>query len=211
MKRSVELIGAGLLLGASLQAQAAVEVRAALAGGAGEIESPGFDAKIKDFVGGDFRARFEAGEHVFLRGQYVTLSGDEFRTDGQTYDIDTDLDVLRLGAGYGSDWKAIRLYAAIEYIDLDLGIEGESDSTDGIGGSVGIGDQGKSNWAWNLELSVLRLDDLDGASIDASVGYRFTPSLTGLIGVQSYSFEDKDDSDNEFSFGHSYIGIQLSF
>jgi hypothetical protein len=211
MKSSLGLIAAGLLLGATTQTQAAVDVRAALAGGYAEIEAPGLDAKVDDFVGGDFRARFQANEHVFLRGQYLTMSGDEFRANGQDYYVDTDLDVLRLGAGYGSDWNAIRLYAAAEYVDLELGLDGESDGTDGFGASVGIGDQGGGNWVWNVELTALFLDDLRGAGLDASIGYRFTPMFTGLIGVQSYALEDKDDSDNEFNFGQTYIGVQLSF
>jgi hypothetical protein len=211
MKRSLELIGAGLLLGASLQAQAAVDVRAAIASGYGEIEVPGLDAKIEDFVGGDFRARFQANEHVFLRGQYLTMSGSDFRANGQDYDVDTDLDVLRLGVGYGSNWNAIRLYAAAEYVDLKLGIEGEDDNADGLGATVGIGDQGNGSWFWNAELSALLLDDLRGASLEASVGYRFTPTVAGLIGVQSYSLEDSDDSDSEFGFGQVYAGFQLSF
>lgn len=212
MKSSVWLIGAGLM-GAALQAQAAGDVRAAIGSGIFELEGDGDKLESDSLTSFDFRATFKPTDNIFVRGQYMLGSSDKIEIEGDKYDVDTDIDVLRLAVGYGANVSEIRLYGAVEYVDLTLEISGGGESIKGDDNGVaitgGIGDQGTGKWLWNVELSLIKLDELDGASLEASVGYRFTPAFSVGGGLQSYAFEDSDDY--EYNFGQLYIGAQLSF
>ena len=213
MKSSVGLIGAGLL-GAAMQVHAAGgDVRASVGSGFTEIDIDGWNKIKADTTAFDVRGSFKPTDNIFLRGQYLTHSGDKVEISGDKYKADTDIDLLRLAAGYGGNVGSLRLYGAVEYVDVDGELSDDVDSLkyngDGIGITGGISDQGTGNWIWSVELSLLKLDDVDGASFEASLGYRFTPLFSVIGGVQSYAFED--DYDDEYSFGQVYIGAQLSF
>lgn len=202
-------VGFAGLVGTSIQAQAGGSLRAAVGAGSFELDDDdsGLDADA-DLTSFDFRGAFQLSNNVFLRGQYTLNSADKIKVDGTKYDTDIDLNTLRLGAGYGADVGSIRLYGAAEFVKLDFKIEDESDDGNGWGLTIGIGNQSQSNWIWNAELSFLDVEGTTGASVDASVGYRFTPMFAGLFGVQSYAFEDDG---TELTLGSGYLGVQLMF
>lgn len=197
------------LVGTSLQTQAAGSLRAAIGGGGFELDDDeaALDADA-DLTSADFRAAFQIDNHVFLRGEYTHNWSDQIKIDHVEYDADIDLNTLRLGVGYGGDVGSIRMYGVAEYVKLDFSIEDEGDDGSGWGLTFGIGNPLQANWIWNAELSFLDVDSTTGAALDASVGYRFTPMFVGLVGVQSYAFEDDG---SEVSFGNAYIGLQLMF
>ncbi len=194
------------LLGVANGAMAGGEVRAAVAGGLFEIdEDAGFDSQA-DTAGFDIRARVDIDPHFFARGQYLRTQANEIEVDNEDLDIDLDFNTLRLGAGYGGQVGAIRLYGVIEYIDLDLKLDGDDGGDNGYGASVGIADPGKSSFVWNAELSLLDVGGTGGAAFDATVGYRITPAFAVLVGLQSYVFEEDDVelSDGNFTLGGSF-------
>ncbi|WP_428309385.1 outer membrane beta-barrel protein [Hydrocarboniphaga sp.] len=197
------------LLGNSLQAQATGSLRAAIGGGGFDLDDDeaALDAEA-DLNSADFRATFQVDNHVFLRGEYTHNWADQIKIDHVEYDTDIDLNTLRLGVGYGGDVGSIRMYGVAEYVKLDFNIEDEGDDGNGWGLTFGIGNQLQAQWIWNAELSLLDVEGTTGAALDASVGYRFTPMFAGLVGLQSYAFEDDG---SEVSFGNAYIGLQLMF
>lgn len=210
MKTSITSAALGLLLLASSAAYAGGNVSAAIGGGSYEIDvDDGSDVEADDIAGFDLRGHFEVSPNVFLRVGYLTTSGDEVEIGGTNYSADTDIDVVRMGAGYGSNAGSIRVYGAIEYVDFQFGVEGDDDSSDGVGLTAGLSDQGLGNVMWSVELSILALDDLEGGRFDARLGYRFTPMFAAFVGLESYALED--DYDAEFSMGHVFLGGTLSF
>lgn len=213
MKSSAWLIGAGLM-GAAMQVQAAGgDVRASVGAGSFELDPDGGYKLEADTTSFDFRGSFKPTDNIFLRGQYLLSTGDEIEIDGDDYNVDTDINMLRLAVGYGGNVSSVRLYGAVEYVDLDLELSGEGESLegkdDGVALTGGIGDQGLGNWIWSVELSLIKLDETDGAALEASVGYRFSPAFSVVGGLQSLAFED--DYNYEYTFGQLYIGAQLSF
>ena len=190
-------------------AHAGGTVRGAIGTGSFELdEKSGFDADADTTVF-DFRGAFDVSEHVFLRGEYTSASADELDVEGTDFDIDTDISALRLGAGYGANVGGVRLYGVAEFVQLEIEVDGEGEDGNGYGLTGGIADQGKGKLLWSVELSFLDVEETAGATLDATVGYRFTPSLAGVVGLQSYALEDSDE--NELSLGALYLGLEARF
>lgn len=208
MNKQILMITAAGLLAWDYQAHAAGDVRAAFGAGTYEVDTSEGKAE-SDLIGFDLRGSFKPTEKLFLRGEYLSTSGDKIEAGGEKFDIDTEIDVLRLGAGYGVNAGPVRVYGVLEYANVNVEIDGEGDDTNGWGVGGGIADQGSGPWLWNVELSWLSLDEVDGASLDATLGYRFTPALSGLIGVQSYVLEA--DGGDELTLSQFYLGGQFSF
>ncbi len=199
------------LMGMAFSAQAAGgDVRASIGGGSFKVEPDyDYDYEADEVTTFDIRAAFKPTENVFLRGQYLMGSADKLEYAGYDYDTDLDINVLRLGAGYGGNAGSIRVYGALEYVDIEISVDNDEIGDDGVAFTGGIGDQGAGSWLWNVELSLIKLQDSNGASLEATLGYRFTPMFALVGGIQSYAFED--DYDAEYSYGQLHIGGQLSF
>lgn len=199
-------LGLGLL---SSSAFAANHVEARLAGGTYEIDD-GVDKIELESGGLDLRGYFDVSPNVFLRGEYLIASADEFRYAGTDVDSDTDTSVLRLGAGYRGSLGKATLYGTLEYgrVELDNQDVG-SDSDSGVILTGGLQDNGDGAFLWNVELGIAQFDDLEGGLFEFTLGYRFNPSFAIVGGVQAYAFED--DYDTEYNLPNGSLGIRYTF
>ena len=201
------IAGLALAVG-STTALAGNSFDARFASGSTELDD-GFDNVELEGVGFDLRAHFDANESVFVRGSGLSTSGDEGKLNGSSGDVDSELRVLRGGAGYQSVTDSFLLYAVAEYGEAKLSVEDVSATDDGFVLSAGIKDQGKSQFLWQAELGYVAFDELSGAVFEFTVGYRITPSVALLLGGQGYSLKDDDEID--YSISHGTLGARFSF
>lgn len=166
-----------------------------------EIESSGSGISI--------RGQGDLAPHLFLRGSYVSTSGDEVEVDGTDFDIDVDTSVLRAGFGLQGTNASLRYYGALEYAKVELEVEGEGDSENGYVLSGGLGDTGQTAFLWNVELGYITAGDSDGALVAFDLGYRFNPNLALVLGYEGYSVEDDDGVEDLLA--HGSLGIRYQF
>lgn len=179
-----------------------------LVGSAMEIEDD-FDTIEVEGSGFDLRGQVQLTPSLFGRASYLSTESDEVELNGVDVDGDIEFDVLRAGLGLMGANNNLGYFGALEYFDADLTVEGLGEGESGFGASFGLRDAGMTPFIWNVELGILRLEDVDGGMFQADLGYRFNPTVALVGGVQSYALED--DFDVEYAFVQVTLGIRLQF
>lgn len=210
MKPKYLLAAAGFC--AASTAWAGVSIDGRLSGSRFELDD-GVDKIEMDGVGVDARAHAELGPNLFLRGQVLATRGDKGELNGASLDIDNDLSVFRGGAGIQGTTGSVVLYGAAEYGKVKLKVSGPGGSAvgedKGFIGSAGLRDDGSGSFLWQAEIGVLALDESEGAALDFTLGYRFTPGFALVVGAQAYAL--KDDTDVEYRIASGTVGARFSF
>lgn len=160
-------------------------------------------------VGAELRGEFAASDSLSLRGRYSFSQSDEVDLNGETFDADTDISLLRLGASVQVALQAIRIYGALDFAQVETEIEGESNDENGYVISGGIRDLGQGPFIWNVELGYVDIGDASGVAIEGNLGYQVTPSFALIGGIDSYGLED--DFDVEIGLANISFGGRFSF
>lgn len=166
-----------------------------------EIESTGTGISI--------RGQGDLSPNLFVRGSYVSTSGDEVEVDGVDFDIDVDASVLRAGLGLQGTNATLRYYGALEFAKVEIEVEGDGDGENGYVLYGGLGDTGQNAFLWSVELGYIKAGDSDGALFAFDLGYRFNPHLALVIGYEGYAVED--DEGVEDLLAHGSLGIRYQF
>jgi len=197
------------LLGICATPAFAGSIEARLAGGTSEIDD-GVDKLEYDSTGFDLRGSLNLNPNFFVRGSILSVSSDEVEFQGDTFDAEIETTIFRFGGGYETTLGSIVGFGALEYGKVELELEGDGDDDKGAVISLGLKDSGAGAFLWQVELGYLSLKDNKGATLDLTLGYRATPSLAIVGGLQSYAVKD-DEFDEEFTVGNAFIGGRFSF
>lgn len=197
------------LCGACAPAFATNWIDGRFAGGKYELDDDIDEVEAKDAEGFDVRAQFEPSPNVFFRASYLKSKSDELEVnDVDAGAVDFKFDMLRGGVGLQGG-HGLRYYGVVEYGEAGFDIEGEDVEDDGVIAAVGLSDDGSGPLLWNIEAGAVEFDDVDGGVFEATLGYRFNPSVALVAGVQAYRL--KDDFDGDVDVTHGTLGVRISF
>lgn len=205
MKR---VLGGMLLLLGSSNVFSAGNIDLRLAAGSLEFEDGPDEIEIEN-SGFQFRGEAGLSEQFFLRANYLDLSSDEVEVNGVDVNVDVDASVLRAGLGGGGVVGSTFMFGALEYGRLDIEVDGESADDSGYVVSFGIRGNTESPFLWSVELGLVKFDDVDGGTFDATLGYQFNQTFALVGGIQSYYLED--DFNAEADLVTATIGARILF
>lgn len=191
----------GLMLVASSAAVADTMVDGRVAAGIQTLESDSGDLDI-DSLGVDARGHFDIDENLFLRSSVLIARGKA--KAGPSKD-DSELHIFRFGLGYQSALPKAIAYGALEFDRHWLKVGKQVTEHAGLVGSVGARDPGTSPFLWQAELGLLSVGSVGGV-VDVQAGYRITPSMAVLAGLQSYFL-----SEDQQSITSGTVGLRFDF
>lgn len=189
---------AGLLALAAGVAQADSEFDARAVGGSQRFDSA---AGSLDGLGFAVGGRFEASDTIFVRADLLMTRSENNGGNGNS-----DFRVYRGGLGYQHRLPGFVAYGAFDLIRMRLKLGPEVSEDSGFLAAVGIRDAGDGPWLWQAELGALSMDE-PGAGIDLQLGYRASPNITLLTGLQSYLLGGKGDR----QVTHGTAGIRFHY
>lgn len=196
-----------LLVAMPTVASATGYIEARLVANQSEIEADGDKFEV-DTTGYEFRGAFDINDQVGARFSYIGLDGDKVTFEGDDFDVDTTFKFLRIGPTikFSDVGTNMKFYGAAEYVKFTVGAEGEDDSEGGFDLAIGLADKGKTKLLWDAEVGYIKIQDSTGGFVQGSIGYRITPSLALLVGIQSYAVEKGD-----ITFMNGTAGVRFSF
>ncbi len=205
MKKNIAALLAGLLaflVAGPAAAGASVSV-GYLVDSSIEVESDFGDGDIEDGDGFSLQGSFDVAESLFLYGDYFTR---EFEDDfGDTLDWDT----LRLGVGYAFEAP---IYIGVNFEELEVGVSGDSDSTDGFGARIGTRLPLGEVLYFNGELGVTILDDATAADLAVGLGFQVNQTFSIFADYRVTAYEPDDNPDDlTLTLSDLRLGARVDF
>jgi len=171
----------------------------------------GVDKFEAESTGFEFRGSADLSDRAGVRFSYVAVDGDEVEVNGDSFDLDFTLKLLRVGptVNFTEVGGNAHFYGVAEYVRFTSGAEGENDTESGFDVGIGFKDAGKTGFLWDAELGYLKVKDAKGVFLQGSLGYRFNSTFALLAGVQSYATEDDDNIEEVYA--NATLGARISF